>query len=85
MIVESGLEESFKKFPKTESYPSLGQLSIKEEAAGKVRLFALVDVWTQSCLKPLHNYIFDFLKGLPNDGTFDQFSSVKRATEKAQH
>lgn len=62
---------------------AIGQLSIKEEAAGKVRVFALVDVWTQSVLKPLHECLFDFLKSLPNDATFDQQGSVKRANEKA--
>lgn len=74
--------------PKSEfmksSYPSLGQLSIKEEAAGKVRVFAMVDLWTQSCLKPLHSMLFAFLKTLPNDGTFDQFASVKRCQEKVK-
>jgi len=34
-------------------------------------------------LKPLHDFIFSFLKGLPNDGTFDQSLSVERAKEKA--
>lgn len=65
-------------------YGLMGQLAIKEEAAGKIRVFALVDVWTQSCLKPLHEMLFSFLKSLPNDGTFDQTASVKRAAEKAK-
>jgi len=34
-------------------------------------------------LKPLHDFIFKFLKNLPNDGTFDQGASVMRAKEKA--
>jgi hypothetical protein len=34
-------------------------------------------------LKPLHELIFTFLKGLPNDGTFDQQAAVKRAVMKA--
>jgi hypothetical protein len=68
--------------PLKDEYPSLGQLAIKREAAGKIRVFALVDVWTQSCLKPLHEMIFRFLKSLPNDGTFDQFAAVNRAAEK---
>lgn len=61
-----------------------GQLSIKEEAAGKVRVFALVDIWTQSVLKPIHEHIFKVLKSLPNDGTFDQGASVNRCFEKAK-
>jgi hypothetical protein len=62
---------------------TMGQLSIKKEAAGKVRVFALVDVWTQSVLKPLHEMLFSFLRKLPNDGTFDQNASVQRCADKA--
>lgn len=68
---------------KAETYRSLGQLAIKEEAAGKLRVFALVDSWTQTSLKPLHEMLFAFLKSLPNDGTFNQGASVQRCMEKA--
>jgi hypothetical protein len=61
----------------------VGQLSTKMEAAGKIRVFAMVDVWTQSALKPLHLYLFSFLKSLPNDGTFDQHASVLRCMQKS--
>lgn len=60
-----------------------GKLSLKEESAGKVRVFAMVDVWTQWAMKGLHEMLFAFLKGLPNDGTFDQHLSVRRCSEKA--
>jgi len=69
---------------KAETYSSLGQLAIKEEAAGKLRVFALVDSWTQSSLKPLHEMLFKFLKSLPNDATFNQGLSVQRCMEKAK-
>jgi len=69
---------------KISEYPSLGQLATKEEAAGKIRVFALVDVWTQSALKPIHEFLFNFLKTLPNDGTFDQRKSVQRCIVKAE-
>jgi hypothetical protein len=62
----------------------LGELHTKLEAAGKIRVFAMVDVWTQSILKPLHNALFSLLKSLPNDGTFDQRASVKRCFEKSK-
>lgn len=61
----------------------LGQLAFKEEAAGKLRVFALVDVWTQSLLKPLHEELFRLLRLIPNDGTFDQDESVNRCKEKS--
>jgi hypothetical protein len=60
-----------------------GQFSFKEEAAGKLRIFAIVDIWTQSVLNPLHSSLFKLLRSLPNDGTFDQDASFKRAQEKA--
>ena len=62
----------------------MGQLSTKKEAAGKVRVFAMVDFWTQSLLRPLHDYLATFLQSLPNDGTFNQSASVKRCFEKAE-
>jgi len=62
---------------------SLSQFAIKEEAAGKIRVFALVDSITQSFLRPLHDYLFDILKLIPNDGTFNQDESVDRSIEKS--
>lgn len=64
-------------------YP-VGRLEYKNEAAGKVRVFAMVDFWTQTALKGLHKYIFDILAQLPNDGTFDQRASILRAAEKVK-
>jgi hypothetical protein len=61
----------------------LGKLAFKEEAAGKLRVFALVDCLTQSTLKPLHDALFSFLRRLPNDGTFDQEAAFSRAQDKA--
>jgi hypothetical protein len=60
-----------------------GQLALKVEAAGKLRVFAIVDIWTQSVLSPLHDSIFKLLEKLPNDGTFDQEASFRRCQEKA--
>lgn len=62
---------------------NIGQLSTKEEAAGKIRVFALVDFWTQTIMSPLHDLLFNFLAKLPNDGTFDQDNSVKRVSHKS--
>jgi len=66
------------------SYLTLGKLAFKIEAAGKVRVFAICDIWTQSFFKPLHEDLFAFLKGLPNDGTFNQDRSFERCMEKAK-
>lgn len=61
----------------------LSQFAIKEEAAGKIRLFALLDSITQSVMKPLHVALFALLRLIPNDGTFDQEASVRRGMEKS--
>jgi len=50
----------------------LGKLAFLDEAAGKVRVVAMVDVVTQTILKPLHDWIFQVLKQLAQDGTHDQ-------------
>jgi len=53
-VIQAGLPVTVHKVPgKVAS--RIGQLSLKEEAAGKVRVFAMVDIWTQSLLKPLHS------------------------------
>lgn len=61
----------------------LGQLAFKEEAAGKVRVFAMVDVWTQSALKPLHDWLFATFRNFPNDSTHDQSAGFLRAQQKS--
>lgn len=58
--------------------PDLGRLSIKHEAAGKERVFAITDWWSQNLLKPLHQSVFRFLRNIPQDGTFDQLAPVHR-------
>jgi len=63
---------------------SVGKLSPKVEAAGKLRIFAMVDIWTQSALYPLHLWLFDILRKIPNDGTFNQEAAVERGWEKAK-
>lgn len=57
----------------------LGKLVTKNEPAGKVRVFAITDWWTQNVLRPLHLYLFRLLSRIPIDGTFDQDAQVKRA------
>lgn len=55
-----------------------GKLGLKKEAAGKVRVFAMVECWTQWLLSPIHDYIFNLLRSFPGDGTFDQLRPVDR-------
>lgn len=60
-----------------EPTPQLGRLHYIEEAAGKVRVVAICDYWTQVALKPVHDHLFQILRGLrENDATFDQDGTV---------
>lgn len=57
---------------------TLGKLGIKEEAAGKVRVFAMVPTWFQNLLSPLHEVLFKILGSIPQDGTFNQLAPLRR-------
>lgn len=61
---------------KLETLP-LGKLGLKQESAGKMRVFAMVDPITQWALTPIHEFIFSILKQIPMDGTFDQTKPLK--------
>jgi len=60
----------------------LGKLALKKEAAGKNRIFAMVDYWTQRSLLPLHDYIFSILRVIPQDATFDQEGALQRYVDR---
>lgn len=53
-------------------------MSEKLEAAGKIRVFAITDAITQSVMGPLSDYIFDILRSIPMDGTFNQDAPLRR-------
>jgi hypothetical protein len=55
----------------------LGKLGFKPEPAGKVRVFAMVDPWTQWLFDRLHKAIFGLLGRIPQDGTFDQERPIR--------
>jgi hypothetical protein len=60
---------------------SLGRLAYKEEP-GKVRVFAMVDCVTQWLLNPLHKALFKVLRGIAEDGTFNQEAAVALVQKK---
>jgi len=61
----------------------VGKLSVVEEP-GKKRIVAMVDIWTQWLLYPLHRFIFDKVLGkIPQDGTFNQAKPVRELIERA--
>lgn len=56
----------------------IGRLATKDEP-GKVRVFAMVDAFTQWILYPLHKRLMGWLMTLPEDGTFNQGAAVNSA------
>jgi hypothetical protein len=57
----------------------LGRLGLKDEPAGKVRVFAMVDPITQWALYPIHRVLFKILRMHRVDGTFNQLYPLYRA------
>jgi hypothetical protein len=62
----------------------LGKLAEKEEAAGKIRVFAITDSVTQALFKPLHDLLFRLLSKLDTDGTFNQVGPLDRLLKLKQ-
>lgn len=58
--------------------PILGRLHPIDEPAGKVRVVAICDYWTQVSMKPVHDHLFDLLRNISTDATFDQSGIVTR-------
>lgn len=50
----------------------LGKLGFISEPAAKIRVVAMCDSLTQMLLRPLHDAVFEILRKIPQDGTFDQ-------------
>lgn len=79
------LHDSNYKFTKPFEYHStyekdsipLGKLAFKPEPAGKVRVFAMADCFTQWLMKPIHDALFNWLATMDTDATFDQNKSVR--------
>jgi hypothetical protein len=60
----------------------LGRLHDLYEPAGKIRVVAIVDYWTNAVLKPLHDWMFDLLRLIPSDATFDQEGRLKEFCQR---
>jgi len=55
----------------------LGRLSVlAKDGGGKRRIVGVVDYWSQWVLRSLHLYLFDVLRRIPQDGTFDQMAPI---------
>jgi hypothetical protein len=62
-----------KSSPESNPRVILGRLHAIDEPAGKVRIVAIADYFTQAAMKSVHEFLFSILKSLSKyDGTFDQ-------------
>lgn len=51
---------------------TLRRLSYFPDLETKVRVVAILDYWSQTALRPLHDYLFRVLRKIPQDSTFHQ-------------
>jgi len=54
----------------------LGKLSPKPDREAKTRVFAMLDYYSQTVLRPIHLGLFQGLKKIPSDRTFNQSKGV---------
>jgi len=56
----------------------LGRLAaLNTDGAGKRRIIAITDFWTQLVFRPFHDCLFRMLKLIEQDGTFDQWKPIE--------
>jgi hypothetical protein len=56
--------------------PVLAKISVKPDLEGKSRLFGILDYWTQTSLREIHLNLFNQMKGIPIDKTFNQTQAL---------
>jgi len=67
-----GLVRSLKSLKLTTKY--VRKITALADQEGKTRTVAIFDYFSQTALRPLHNYLFSILRKIPQDCTFDQGS-----------
>lgn len=71
------IAERFKVKNFKEKTLRIRKLSLVNAPERKSRIIAILDYWSQSALKPLHDRVFSILKGLEGDCTFNQHGPQK--------
>lgn len=76
---ESLINESLSERSPDEKYSNVtARLHFLQEGGGKTRVICIPDIWTQTVLKPIHDYLMKVLKKFPCDGTFSHHLIAKR-------
>ena len=65
-------EFAFSKKVDRRGFPCVRTIASFPDKENKVRVIGIGDYFSQTVLRPLHLYLFDFLKRIPQDCTFDQ-------------
>jgi hypothetical protein len=55
-----------------------GRLHFLQEGGGKTRVICIPDIWTQTVLKPIHDYLMMIMSRFPCDGTFSHNLIAKK-------
>lgn len=58
--------------------PYLRSLSSFGDSEGKTRTIGILDYWSQTVLKPIHDHLAAILNKIPEDCTFSQESFIKK-------
>ncbi|KAG9289515.1 hypothetical protein G9A89_000611, partial [Geosiphon pyriformis] len=83
-VIRANREQFMSKVLPTIGKPFLARLHYLPEKAGKVRVIAILDFWSQWALRPLHDFLFTLLKALPEDGTFDQRGAAESLIQQVE-
>lgn len=76
---ESLISASLSERNPDEKYSNMtGRLHFLQEGGGKTRVICIPDIWTQTVLKPIHDFLMKVLKKFPCDGTFSHNLLAKR-------
>jgi hypothetical protein len=68
----------FKPYIPIRNKQNIRRISLIPDDEGKTRTVAILDYWSQTVLRPLHQYLFGFLKRIPQDCTFKQGSFLTK-------
>jgi hypothetical protein len=78
-IAQKSILELF--FPVRKNKKSFRRITYFPDKEDKVRVVAIGDYFSQTVLKPLHQYLFRVLKKIPQDVTFDQGGFVEKVKD----
>jgi len=67
-------KKKFIRFSGNDLNLRIRKVSAIQDYECKTRIVAILDYWSQTCLRPLHTWLFSILRKIPQDCTFDQNS-----------